>query len=50
MVWAAINSSGRVIVRLCPKKLKATDYQDILADSLSFITGGRYILHLYNFH
>ena len=42
MVWAAINSSGQVIVRQCPKKVKATDYQDILSESLSFIRGGRY--------
>ena len=43
MVWAAINSKGEYIVKRCPKKMKAEDYQDMLADCLPFIRGGRYL-------
>ena len=41
MVWAAINSKGETCVRLCPKKMKETDYQALLADALPFIRGSR---------
>jgi hypothetical protein len=42
MVWAAMNSSGQCIVKLCPKKVKSEQYQEILGDALGFIKGGRY--------
>ena len=45
MVWCAMKYSGELIVRLCPKKVKAVDYQDILSDSLDFIKGSRCVKH-----
>ena len=39
MVWAAINLKGEYIVRRCPKKMKADDYQELLADCLPFLKG-----------
>lgn len=41
MAWAAINSAGEYILRRCPKKMKSEDYQELLADCLPFIRGGR---------
>jgi hypothetical protein len=38
MVWAAINGKGKVIVRRCPRKVKAVDYQGILSTALRFIS------------
>lgn len=37
MVWCAINGSGRLILKRCPKKVKAGDYQRILQSALHFI-------------
>jgi hypothetical protein len=37
MVWVAINGQGRLILRRCPPKVKARDYQDILASALKFV-------------
>lgn len=37
MVWAAINGRGQLIVRRCPPKVKAVDYQAILDSALHFI-------------
>lgn len=41
MVWAAMNSKGRIVVRRCPPQVNAKAYQDILATALPFIKGGR---------
>jgi hypothetical protein len=48
MVWAAMNSKGEVVVKLCPKKMSAAGYQEVLSDALGFIKSQRYkpsILH-----
>lgn len=37
MVWAAINGRGQLVLRRCPPKVKAGDYQSILDSALSFI-------------
>jgi hypothetical protein len=41
MIWAAINGAGDILLKKCPKKMKADGYQDILIDSLEFIKGAR---------
>jgi hypothetical protein len=38
MVWAAINGKGDLILKRCPPKVKAKDYQDILASAKRFIS------------
>lgn len=37
MVWAAINGQGKICLRRCPSKTKASDYQDILSGAMAFI-------------
>ena len=37
MVWAAMNGRGELVLRRCPPKMKALDYQTILGSALSFI-------------
>ena len=39
MVWAAMNSSGQVIVRRCPERVNAASYQELLKTALPFIKG-----------
>jgi hypothetical protein len=37
MIWAAINGRGQLVLRRCPPKVKARDYQDVLDSALRFI-------------
>ena len=37
IVWCAMKYSGELIVRVCPKKVKAVDYQDILSHPIGFL-------------
>ena len=37
MIWAAMRGDGKILVKLCPPKVKAKEYQAILKDSLDFI-------------
>ena len=37
MVWVAMNGKGRLILRRCPTKFKAVDYQAVLTSALSFL-------------
>jgi hypothetical protein len=44
MVWAAINGRGQLILKRCPPKVKARDYQNILKSAKLFIKP-RYKIH-----
>jgi hypothetical protein len=37
MIWSAMNGRGEIIIRRCPPKVKAVDYQNILRTAKKFI-------------
>lgn len=37
MVWCAMNGAGNLVLKRCPPKVKAPEYQTILASAKSFI-------------
>lgn len=37
MVWCGINGRGELILKRCPKKVKAVEYQNVLQSALHFI-------------
>ena len=37
MVWCAMNGAGELVLRRCPPKVKAADYQAIVASATTFI-------------
>lgn len=37
MVWAAIQSTGHICLRLCPRRMGSLEYQSVLATAMAFI-------------
>ena len=37
MVWAAINGHGQLVLRRCPLKVNAVEYQKIIDSTLRFV-------------
>lgn len=48
MVWAAMNGAGKIWLELCPAKVKAVDYQQILTKAIRFIRPRHKIFHILN--